>query len=580
VASVPQKLTTPTLGADDLVALRSSVAHFDREQLIWSSGFLAGMAGSTAPHSAVSESLPATDSETAAASWQIFYASETGNSRRIAEQLLSTVGLRGMSAELHDLAITRPKALKNVRNAIFVLATHGIGEPPEGSETFFEFWFGDKAPCLEQLNYSVLALGDSSYADFCETGRRFDERLTQLGAVPVVDRVDCDLDFETPAHNWTEQIIQYTDAKVAISPRRAHLSAVPSAPLYTRKSPYVSEIQLRQLITGRGSSKRVAHIELDLEDSGIVYQPGDSLAVVASNPPQLVTQIALATGLAEADVEAKEISALSRPILDAVAASHPALKAVLNDREQFSQFLVTRQLIDLINEFPVDWQDPKFLQALRSLTPRSYSIASSPDANPDEAHLTVAVVAYEKFDRPHWGAASNFLIGDATHAPIYLEANDNFRLPADSDAPIIMVGAGTGVAPYRAFVEHRREHGHRGDNWLVFGDRNLNSDFLYQLEWLRYRREGLLSNLDVAFSRDQENKVYVQDRLLEKGADIFAWLERGAHFYVCGDAQHMAIDVHAALLSIVQRHGGQSVDSAVEYVKQLQKDRRYQRDVY
>lgn len=582
MAANPQNIVTPTVGADELTALQTAVAHFDREQLIWSSGFLAGMAGSTAPQAAVGLLQPVAAANSTSDTWHVFYATETGNSRSVAEQLAANAAAAGLSAELHDLRVTRPKVLKTVTNAVFVLATHGIGEPPEGSEAFFEFWQSGKAPRLDKLNYSVLALGDSSYADYCEMGRVFDARLSELGATSIVERADCDLDFESLADDWTEKVVAHAQSSTATvaAPRSVLLSAVPNSPTYSKRNPFAAEILTRQKITGRGSSKNVQHIELDLEGSDLSYLPGDSLAVLPVNPPQLLEELARTTGLDSYVFAEKEVTALSRPILDTVAASHPELRAILDDREQFSTYLATRQLIDLVHEYAVDWQDPQYAEKLRTLSPRSYSIASSLDANPDEAHLTVAVVDYEEYGRRHWGAASNFLVSDAAQAPIYVETNDNFRLPENGDTPIIMVGAGTGVAPYRAFVEHRREHGHTGDNWLLFGDRNVSSDFLYQLEWLRYRKEGLLSKLDVAFSRDQAEKIYVQDRLLQNSSQVFAWLERGAHFYVCGDANQMAGDVHDALTTIIQQQGGLSDEQAADYLKTLKQAQRYQRDVY
>ena len=582
MAANPQKIVTPTVSAAELTALQTTVAHFDREQLIWSSGFLAGLAGSTAPQAPAELIQPLVANDSAAATWNVFYATETGNSRKVAEQLASSAKAASIPVKLHDLAITRPKVLKSIDNAVFVLATHGIGEAPEGSETFFEYWLSDKATRLESLNYSVLALGDSSYADFCEMGRVFDARLRELGAKAVIDRIECDLDFESQATAWTDSVVeQARAASDTVEPARpVLLSAVPNTPVYTKANPFSAEILQQQQITGRGSSKLVHHIELDLEGSDLRYEPGDSLAILPRNPPQLLEELAEVTGL-DVDILAdKEITALSRPILDAVAESHPKLQSILGDRNLFSEFLATRQLIDVAHDFPVAWNEPRYVEKLRNLSPRSYSIASSLDANPDEAHLTVAVVDYEQYGRRHWGAASNFLIADTSHAPVFVEPNENFRLPVDGDTPVIMVGAGTGVAPYRAFIEHRREHGQSGDNWLFYGDRNVASDFLYQLEWLRHRKDGLLTSLDVAFSRDQASKIYVQDRLLQKGQEVFAWLERGAHFYVCGDANRMAGDVHGALESIVKQHGGFSDEQAQEYIKSLKKTQRYQRDVY
>ena len=589
MAANPQPQISPTVSTEDLVALQQVVERFDRTQLIWSSGYLAGLAGSTAPVAVATE--PTADT------WHVFYATETGNSRQVAQQLVNNAEAAGLRTELHDLRDTRPKVLKNIQHAAFILATHGIGEPAEGSEAFFEYWLSAKAPALAGLNYSVLALGDSSYADFCEIGRRFDTRLSELGATAVIDRVECDLDFETAADEWAGQVLRHVQdtTESSTAPRIAHLSAVPATPFYSRQHPYHAEILTRQAITGRGSSKDVRHVELDLEGSGLVYQPGDSLGVLPTNPEQVidalldsvqlqgdevVTLDGESTSIRDVLAAGREITALSRPVLNVVANAHPELQEILDDRERFTNYLATRQLIDLVQEYHLDWEPQQFVDALRKLAPRSYSIASSLDAVPDEAHLTVGVVNYRAFDREHWGTASNFIVGESTHAPIFVEPNENFRLPANGDAPIIMVGAGTGVAPYRAFVQHRREHGHNGNNWLVFGDRNICSDFLYQLEWLRYRKDGLLTQLDVAFSRDQGKKIYVQDRLIESGPQVYAWLEEGAHFYVCGDANHMAGDVHKALQAILQQHGDLNDEQVHEYINALKQQRRYQRDVY
>jgi len=595
VAAVPQEVIAPTVSAEDLMALQRTVVSFDREQLIWSSGFLAGLAGSAQPVQQIPDSILSAAPESA--TWTIFYASETGNSRRVAEKLADQSKQAGLAVKLQDLREFRPRGLGKIDNALFVLATHGIGEPPEGSEPFFEYWFAEKAPNLPNLKYSVLALGDSSYADFCEIGKALDVRLQQLGASAVVDRIDCDLDFEKAASNWSDRVLEFArdNSNGHEQPRTAILRSIDLSPSASRDNPFSAEILTQQKITGKNSSKDVRHIELNLEDSGLQYLPGDSIGVVPQNPPQLVDallkQLNYSAGesvvvnekqteLRDALLNDKEITILSRPLLDVTATTQPRLRSILGHRERFSEYLNTRQLIDVVHEFPVEWQPQEFVDKLRGLTPRLYSIASSPDANPDEAHLTVAVVDYEKFGRRHWGTASNFLIGENTHAPIYVEANDHFRLPTDGSTPIIMIGAGTGVAPYRAFIEHRRELGHDGDNWLVFGDRNFSSDFLYQLEWLRYRKDGLLNKLNVAFSRDSDQKIYVQQRLIENSKSVFGWLERGAHIYVCGDAEYMAADVHSALHSIVQSEGGLSEDQATDYLNELKQANRYQRDVY
>ncbi len=580
------------LTADRQQQLNAVVADLSHEQLLWSSGYLAGLAAS----SSASAAAPASAAGTAASTWTIFYATETGNSRRVAEMLARQGRDAGLAVELHDLRNYKPRALARVTQALFVIATHGIGEAPDGSELFFEYWLGENAPRLEQLTYSVLALGDSSYADFCEMGVRLDQQLKALGAAALTERVECDLDFDGPAAMWAGQVVTKALERTPSTPTRpAHLRAVSASPAYSRQNPYLAEVLVRQPITGAASSKSVYHVELDLEGSGLDYLPGDSLGVVSRNPQALVEALLAATGLGADDPvtldgasvpleqvlrERKEITALSRPFLQHVSADHPALNAVLADRDALARYFKTHQLIDVVSDHPRDWTAQALTDALRGLTPRLYSIASSPLANPGEAHLTVGKVAYHAWGREHWGSASTYLADGPDQVPVYVERNDHFRLPDDGDTPIIMIGAGTGVAPYRAFIEHRAALGHRGDNWLIFGDRHFASDFLYQLEWLRYRKEGWLARLDVAFSRDQAQKHYVQHRVLEQATELRRWLERGAHIYVCGDADHMAVDVHKALQAVFEQDGRLSPEQAAAELSALKQAGRYQRDVY
>ncbi len=595
MASAPDRIPHYPLVTDRLERLQSLVADYDREQLLWSSGYLAGLAAAGSP---ASLAAPPQDNATAAKlTWSVFFATETGNSRRVAEALAEKARANGLQVDLHDLRDYRPRSLAKVTHALFVVATHGNGEAPDGAELFFEYWLADTAPRLEQLNYSVLALGDSSYVDFCEIGRVLDERLQQLGATALVSRADCDLDFDLPAAAWTDDVLaSATELAGAVEVARpTHLRPVDARPGYSRSQPFPAEILVNQRITGNGSTKEVRHYELNLDGSGLEYQPGDALGIIPQNPPELIERLLEATGLdgsqqVTIDVQPltlaralqgnREITVLSRPFLQSVAAHNAGLQEIIDDRDKLTAYFKTRQVIDVVSDYARPWQAQEFVDALRKLTPRLYSIASSPDANPDEVHLTVAVVKYAEFGRQHWGAASNFLNSGASAVPVYIEPNEHFRLPSDPATPIIMIGAGTGVAPYRAFIEHRREHGQPGDNWLIFGDRNRVSDFLYQREWLRYRGDGSLQRLDVAFSRDQQRKVYVQHRILEQSRSLYAWLQRGAHVYVCGDADYMANDVHEALLTVVRDEGGLSADAATAYLAELKAAHRYQRDVY
>ncbi len=575
--------------------LERALAGLSAGQLQWVSGYAAGLAaaGRTA-----AGSPPA--ARTRAAALTVLFGSQTGNSEALARQLAAESRARGLEVDLHSLADYKPAALKREKLVTFVVSTHGEGDPPDDAELFREFLLSDRAPKLAGLKFSVLALGDSSYVNFCRTGREFDQRLRELGAEPVLPVVECDVDYADVAAAWRRELLEQLPDAAEPGATTPRLRDVSRAADFDRERPFAAEVLVNQKITGRDSTKDVRHIELSLEGSGICYEPGDALAVIAPNPPQLVAQF-LSTLTLGADSEVVvrgrgcrlddaltnelEITATSAAFLDAWRGVSRSLElaALIENKAALGELIRTHQVIDILRRFPARVTPQALVDGLRRQGPRSYSIASSFAANPDEAHLTVSAVRYEAFGREHWGAASTHLadrIAVGERVRVFVERNARFRLPADDATDIIMIGPGTGVAPFRAFVEERAGRAAPGRNWLFFGDRNFSSDFLYQLEWLRHSKRGHLHRLDVAFSRDQAEKIYVQDRIAERGADVYRWIERGAHLYVCGDARRMARDVDNALVDVIARFARVERAQAAARLKELRRAGRYQRDVY
>ncbi len=607
----PDPLALAPLSAALAAEVRSLVAKLDREQRLWLSGFLAGVdADSAAPVAAatVAAAPPAAPQEPERPAVTVLFGSQTGNSERLAKQLADRLSERGIRFALLDMLQCTRTHLQEAKTLLIVVSTHGDGDPPERAVPLSELLASRKAPRLEHVRYSVLALGDSSYERYCEAGRQFDARLEALGAQRLHPREECDVDFDVPASRWIDAVLGKLDYSPGPTSLRTRVesstdrrtASVSNA--YTRKNPFSAPVLANQRLTASQSTKDVRHIELSLEGSNIHYEPGDSIGIVprnrdedvdvlieklgfgAASPVQVDSQSTLS--LRQALLERFEIGTVTRPFLkryaEAIRSAEVASIAAAADGE-LARYSRGRHVIDLVSEHAPDGLDAAtFARLLPPLAPRLYSIASSQRAAPDEVHLTVSVVQYESHGRARWGVVSGALASltseDAT-LPIYLQRNPAFRLP-DPHTPIIMIGPGTGVAPFRAFVREREESGASGLNWLFFGDRSFEWDFLYQTEWLEWRRRGLLTRMDVAFSRDQDRKIYVQHRMLERGAEIWSWLEDGAYLFVCGDAQHMAPDVHAALLEIIAAHGARSPDDAAEYVLRLQQERRYQRDVY
>lgn len=597
------------LGPERGELLRRAMDGLDPAALQWLAGFAAGVAYARAPGAVNVEfaapvvAAPAPRSEPSAR-LAVVYGSQTGNGRRIAERLGQAAEAAGLAVRVYAARDYPLKDLAKERLLTVVISTQGDGDPPDDARGFIEHLMGKRAPQLPQLKYSVLALGDSSYPKFCETGRQVDERLAELGAERLLPRVDCDLDYERLAAPWLEQLVgSARDTLGAAQPANVtRLRSVPVAPRYSREQPFTAPVLANDRITGRGATHEVRHLEISLAGSGLEYRPGDALGIWHENPPAVVDAVLSASGLpGDATVvidgqartlrewlgREREITRLTKPYLvqHAARTGNAELAAILSAGQEarLRDLLANDQLLDVLRRYPVAWEPEAFVKALRPLAPRLYSIASSAASVGDEAHLTVAVVDYERDSERRLGAASAHLAsltGDAATARVFIEPNDRFRLPEDPSRDVIMIGPGTGVAPYRGFLQEREAQGATGRNWLVFGARHFANEFLYQVEWQDAVRKGLLHKVDLAFSRDRTPRAYVQDRLREAGAEVFAWLEGGAHLYVCGDAEHMAPDVHATLVAIVASHGGLDREGAEAYLRRLADERRYLRDVY
>ncbi|WP_318614412.1 assimilatory sulfite reductase (NADPH) flavoprotein subunit [Sporosarcina sp. YIM B06819] len=539
----------------------------------------------------------------------ILFGSQTGNAQALAGKLTKNLQAKNFNVTLTSMNDFKVNTLKKIDNLLLIVSTHGEGDPPDTALPFYEFLLGKRAPRLENLQYSVLALGDSSYEYFCHTGKEFDERLLELGAKQLSPRVDCDLDFDEPAEEWFATVL------VALNHLQGSHSAVDQQAVtgedasaeaeYSRTNPFKAEILENLNLNGRGSNKETRHIELSLEGSNLQFEPGDSLGVYPQNDPELVDALIAELSwngddpvavnkqgtfrpLREALLSTVEITVLTKPLLQKLAelTANPALKelVVAGKERELKDYMYGRDLLDVVRDF-APWQVPacEFIAILRKIPARLYSIASSQKANPDEVHLTVGTLRYEAHDRQRLGVCSGELAlraqpGD--HLSVYVQSNQNFRLPANPNTPIIMIGPGTGIAPFRAFLEEREEIGAEGKTWLFFGDQHYTTDFLYQTEWQRFAKEGILTQIDVAFSRDTADKVYVQHRMLEKSQELFEWLEEGAVLYVCGDEKHMAADVHDTLETILQDEGGLNAKEAADYLAEMQQQKRYQRDVY
>ncbi|WP_367299723.1 NADPH-dependent assimilatory sulfite reductase flavoprotein subunit [Hafnia alvei] len=588
------------LTPEQLAKLQSAIGEFSPHQLAWLSGYFWGMVNQQPGTVAV------TPAPAAAASITVISASQTGNARRVAEQLRDDLTAAGLGVTLVNAGDYKFKQIAQEKLLLVVASTQGEGEPPEEAVALHKYLFSKKAPQMAGTAFAVFGLGDTSYENFCQTGKDFDARLAELGGERLFDRADADVDFKSAAEAWRKQIVdvlqqrvpQATAAQVQVSVAGS-VAQIVSSP-YSKESPLTASLAVKQKITGRNSDKDVRHIEIDLGESGLSYQPGDALGVWYHNDPDLVEEIIgliWRTGdemvtiddqtmtLREALAERLELTQNTTVIVEKYAAlsRDERLIELLADKHQLQQYAQTTPLPDMIRQAPADLDAEQLVALLRPLTPRLYSIASSQEEVGSEVHITVGVVRYEVDGRARTGGASGYLadrLEEDGELRVFIEHNDNFRLPANPQTPVIMIGPGTGIAPFRAFIQQREAEGAEGLNWLFFGNPHFTEDFLYQVEWQRFVKDGVLSRIDLAWSRDQKHKVYVQDKLREQGAEVWRWIEQGAHIYVCGDANRMAKDVEQALLELLAEHGGMDAEQADEFLSELRVERRYQRDVY
>ncbi|MBE4618771.1 sulfite reductase [NADPH] flavoprotein, alpha-component [Vibrio navarrensis] len=605
--TIPKELAglASPLNDSQLNQLQQTISQLSPQQMAWVSGYFWGLSQSqTLGASAPLTQAAALTAAKPAGKLTIIFASQTGNAKGVAEALEREAQAAGIAVQLFDASDYKGKDLAKETHVIFVASTNGEGEAPDNALELHEFLQSKKAPKLPNLQYGVIGLGDSSYEFFCQTGKDFDAFLEKLGAKRFIDRVDCDVDYDAPAAEWRAKALE--SVKEALVSSQAQVVQLPvghaatSHSQYNKQNPYTATLLTSQKITGRDSGKDVRHIEIDLADSGLTYQPGDALGVWYENSAQLANAVAAAVGLS--GVESVEVDGESLSLHSALVSKYEItganpqfvtkfaelsgskkLQKLVEDKDKLREYAANTQIVDVLKEKKTKLSAEQLISLLRRLTPRLYSIASSQSEVDEEVHLTVGIVEYDVDGEVRQGGASSYLgqrLEEGESVKVFIEHNNNFKLPQDDSTPVIMIGPGTGIAPFRSFIQERDNRGADGKNWLFFGDRTFTQDFLYQVEWQKYLKSGILTRLDVAFSRDQHEKVYVQHRVLEQAEQVWQWLQDGAYVYICGDATRMAKDVHEALLVVAQQQGGLTREKAEEYFNELRKAKRYQRDVY
>lgn len=588
------------LNPEQMARLQAATTDLSPTQLAWVSGYFWGVLNQQPGAGAVAAAPVAAE----VPSITLISASQTGNARRVAEALRDDLLAAKLNVNLVNAGDYKFKQIASEKLLVVVASTQGEGEAPEEAVALHKFLFSKKAPKLTDTAFAVLGLGDTSYEFFCQAGKDFDSKLAELGGERLLDRVDADVEYQAAAAEWRARLVEVLKARAPAAPSAQAVASgavndIHSSP-YTKEAPLTASLSVNQKITGRDSEKDVRHIEIDLGDSGLRYQPGDALGVWYQNDPELVKELVELLWL-KGD-ESVTVDGKTLPLADALQwhfeltvntanivenyatlTRSESLLPLVGDKAQLQQYAATTPIVDMVRFSPAQLDADALIGLLRPLTPRLYSIASSQAEVESEVHVTLGVVRYEIEGRARAGGASSFLadrVEEEGEVRVFIEHNDNFRLPANPQTPVIMIGPGTGIAPFRAFMQQRAADGAEGKNWLFFGNPHFTEDFLYQVEWQRYVKEGVLSRIDMAWSRDQKEKIYVQDKLREQGAELWRWINDGAHIYVCGDANRMAKDVEQALLEVIAEFGAMDIESADEFLSELRVERRYQRDVY
>lgn len=582
--------------------LEQLTAQLNQNQLSWLGGYFTALAKATGGLQLSNSEKSTTENAIDKPVISLLYGTQTGNAQKIISQAQSKFEQQGYKTQVSDLAEIDKNKLKQTQYVFIAVSTYGEGVPPPAIEGFYEFIHSKKAPKLNHIKFGVLGLGDSSYAQYCQTGKDVDAMFEKLGAKRIVDRTDVDLDWEDDAEAWTSKIVDKTNELSGTNnkntPTTIPLPSVISKQ-YSKKNPYKAEILDRIKLNAKGSNKSVFHFELSLEDSGLTYQPGDAVGIIPKNPEPLVNDLISKLNFDGSSIYKNgfedsvknhlqkhyEISLLSKDFLVKYneKAKNNKLASIIKTPAKLKDFLDNNDVYDVINEFPTKFSPEEFIPLLPKLKPRLYSIASSSKVYPDEVHLTVGELEYESNNRQKKGICSNMIAEQLTlddDVEIYIDENPIFRLPEDDKKPIIMIGPGTGIAPFRAFVQERVARNAEGKNWVFFGEQHFTTDFLYQTEWQNYLKKGVINKFDVAFSRDQAEKIYVQHKIEQNASEFYNWLEQGAIIYVCGDKDKMAKDVLETITKVIETEGKLSKADAEAYVKKLRSGKRYLEDVY